>query len=273
LSSNEPHRSAALPQPGRKFVTNIIANIPAFLLLVAFGATLPAADLTAASPNPAASPILDPAREGQELAARLRSAVPEESARFSGVLEITSKDGRQRFIPIVSNLTILSNNWQVTYESATTNGAPAESLTIRHVPGESNRYTLAIGAQPAADAALTRAFAGSDFWLMDLGLEFFHWPQQRALRAEMSRSRPCRVLESVTPQPAPDGYARVLSWIDNETGGVLLAEAYDRQNKLLKKFKLGSFEKVQGQWQLRDMAIRNTRTGQETKMKFDAQQR
>ena len=84
----------------------------------------------------------------------------------------------------------------------------------------------------------------------------------------MRRSRPCRVLESVAPYSTRDGYVRVLSWIDLETGGVIQAEAYDQRNKLLKRFSLGSFEKVAGQWQLRDMKIRNARTGQQTTLKF-----
>jgi Outer membrane lipoprotein-sorting protein len=242
----------------------------ALVLLAVLAVSSRAADFNAA---PAVSPILDPVKEGNELAAKLRSAVPEESSEFSGVLEITAKDGRQRFIPIVSKITVTSTNWQVVYRSVPTNSMPAETLTILHTPGQSNRYTLAIGAGPATAVPLTHAFAGSDFWLLDLGLEFFHWPQQRALRAEMIRQRPCRVLESVTPRPDPDGYARVLSWIDNETGGVLLAEAYDQHGKLLKKFKLGSFHKVQGQWQLRDMGIRNARTGQRTELKFDLPQK
>lgn len=245
-------------------------EIGGLVLLGALTASLNGADFNAA---PAVTPILDPVKEGQELAAKLRSAVPEESSEFSGVLEITAKDGRQHFIPIVSKITVTSTNWQVVYQSASTNSIPAETLTILHTPGQSNRYTLAVGAKRAAPSPLTDAFAGSDFWLLDLGLEFYHWPQQKALRAEMIRTRPTRVLESVTPRPDPDGYARVLSWIDNETGGVLLAEAYDRHGKLLKKFKLGSFHKVQGQWQLRDMGIRNARTGQRTELKFDLPQK
>jgi Outer membrane lipoprotein-sorting protein len=240
---------------------------------VALSASLCAADFNAASPTPAASPILEPVKEGQELATKLRSAVPEESSEFSGVLEITAKDGRQVFIPISSKITVNSNQWQVVYQSAPTNGTPAETLTILHSPGQTNRYNLAIGAKPAITAPLTHPFAGSDFWLLDLGLEFYHWPQQKALRAEMSRSRPCRVLESVTTQPAPDGYARVLSWIDNESGGVLQAEAYDQQGKLLKKFALGPMQKVEGQYRLREMRIRNARTGQRTELKFDLRQK
>lgn len=237
----------------------------ALVLLAALGTTLRAAD----SLPPGASPILDPATEGKEMAARLRSSGPEENSEFSGVLEITAKDGRQRFVPIVSRISVTASNWRVVYQSAPTNGAPAETLSILHAPGQSNRYTFVGDGVTNATTALTRAFAGSDFWLMDLGLEFFHWPQQRALRAEMSRSRPCRVLESVTAHPLVGGYARVLSWIDNETGGVLQAEAYDQQGKLLKKFALGTIHKVEGQWRLREMRIRNAQTRQQTELKFD----
>lgn len=245
----------------------------ALVLLSALSATLHAADFNASSPAPAATPILEPVKEGQELAAKLRSAVPEESSEFSGVLEITGKDGRQQFIPITSRIIVTSTNWQVVYQSAPTNGTPAETLTILRSPGQTNRYTLAIGAKPTTAAPLTHPFAGSDFWLLDLGLEFFHWPQQRALRAEMIRSRSSRVLESVAPRPTPDSYARVLSWIDNETGGVLQAEAYDQQGKLLKKFAIGPIQKVEGQWRLREMRIRNARTGQRTELKFDLPQK
>jgi hypothetical protein len=245
----------------------------ALLLLVALAAPLDAADFSTASPTPAATPILEPVKEGQELAVKLRSAVPEGSSEFSGVLEITTKDGRPQFIPIVSKVTVTSTNWQVVYQSTPTNGVPAETLAILHSTGQTNRYTLTIGATAIATAPLTHAFAGSDFWLLDLGLEFFHWPQQKALRAEMSRGRACRVLESVTPRSPPGGYARVLSWIDNEFGGVLQAEAYDQQGKLLKKFALGAVKEVEGKYRLKDMRIRNARTGQRTELKFDLPQK
>jgi hypothetical protein len=245
----------------------------ALLLLVALAAPLDAAEFSASSPTPAATPILEPVKEGQELAAKLRSAVPEEGSEISGVLEITTKDGRQQFIPIVSRITVNATNWQVVYQSAPTNGTRAETLTILHSLGQTNRYALAVGANATTTVPLTRSFAGSDFWLLDLGLEFFHWPLQKALRAEMSRSRPCRVLESITPWPASDGYARVVSWIDNETGGVLQAEAYDMQGKLLKKFTLGPIQKVQGQWRLREMRIRNAQTRQQTELKFNLPQK
>ena len=45
-------------------------------------------------------------------------------------------------------------------------------------------------------------FAGSDFWIADLGLEFFHWPEQKVLKKEFRRNCSCVVLESTNPNPA-----------------------------------------------------------------------
>jgi hypothetical protein len=229
--------------------------------------------LPAGEPNPArpASPIINPEKEGRELAAKLCTYGPSENARFTGVLEITSSGGRVRSVPVLSTVTVAPPNWLVVYGTTGTNNEPEETLAILHAPAQSNVYTLALGSAQVSPTDLTRPFAGSDFWLMDLGLEFFHWPQQRVLRSEMSRSRPCRVLESVAPGGEGNRYGRVVSWIDLETGGLIQAEAYDRQNKLLKKFALGSLKKVAGEWRLRDMRIKNVRTGQQTELKFDLQ--
>jgi hypothetical protein len=115
-------------------------------------------------------------------------------------------------------------------------------------------------------------FANSDFWLADLGLEFFHWPEQRLLKSEMRSGRSCRVLESLNPAPAPGAYARVVSWIDNETSGIVHAEAYDLKNKRLKEFDPKEFKKIKGQWQLQEMRIENNQTGSRTWIEFNLDQ-
>ena len=113
------------------------------------------------------------------------------------------------------------------------------------------------------------SFAGSDFWICDLGLEFFHWPQQKILpkTTPLKRGRDYTLLESTNP--STNGYSRVLSWIDKETGGILQAEAYDATGKLLKEFEPKSFKKVNGQWELQEMEIRNVQTGSRTRLEFD----
>ncbi len=114
-------------------------------------------------------------------------------------------------------------------------------------------------------------FAHSDFWVADLGLEFFHWPEQKILPkpTNLARGRDYTLLESTNPNPSTNGYSRVLSWIDKETGGPLQAEAYDFNGKLLKEFMPKSFKKVNGQWALQEMEIRNVQTGSRTRLEFD----
>jgi hypothetical protein len=115
-------------------------------------------------------------------------------------------------------------------------------------------------------------FANSDFWVCDLGLEFFHWPQQKVLKREIKRSRGCTVLESTNPDPSTNGYSRVVSWIDDESGGIVQAEAYDFNGKLLKEFMPKSFKKVNGQWEVGTMQMENVQTGSRTRLEFDLKQ-
>lgn len=141
-----------------------------------------------------------------------------------------------------------------------------------------NRSVNVVITDPVAARAVTNslkepqsttAFAGSDFLLGDLALEFLRWPEQRVLKSEMRRGRSCRVLESVNPAPGPGRYRRVLTWIDRDTGGIVQAEAYDEHNKLLKEFEPKDLQKVNGRWEIKAMRIRNVQTGTQTLMQFD----
>jgi len=50
------------------------------------------------------------------------------------------------------------------------------------------------------------------------------------------------------------------------------AEAYDAQGDRLKRFEPKALKKVNGQWQLQEMVIRNLKTGSRTAIEFDLQQ-
>lgn len=230
--------------------------------------------LRSAESSPVADqPLLpDPDREGMELAAKLRDAMPEGNSRFTGQFQITAKDDSVRNVPIISTISISPTNWVVTYRASPTNLSQSEVLTIVHEPGRASQYDYVQGGFTIKPVNLGAPLAGSDFSLIDLGLEFFHWPKQRRLRHEMRNSRNCHVLESSNPNPVDSVYARVLSWVDIESGGIVRAEAYDRAGKLVKEFKVDRFRKVEGRWQLESMKIRTRTTGQETELKFDLRQ-
>ena len=96
-----------------------------------------------------------------------------------------------------------------------------------------------------------------------------YWPEQRLLKKEMRRGQSCSVLESIDPHPAANGYSKVVSWIDIDSNGIIHADAYDAQGRLVKVFEPSEFRKVRGQWQLQEMEIRNVQTGSRTRIEFD----
>ena len=252
--------------------------VAAALCLLALSILPPYTQAAESRQAPNLTPIVDPEKSGAELAARLRAAAPPEPTAFTGKLEVVTRDDDKGItVPIRSTITPGATNWVVVYQALEGAGCPGQRLAIIHTPNRPNVYTLDTedpGGKPARTISigtneLASPFSRSDFWFCDLGLEFLHWPKQRVLRHEMRRSRPCWVLESATPTPLPGGYARVLSWVDVEHDGILLAEAYDAGGKKVKEFKLGSFRKVDGRYELENMKMRNLRTGSESELKFD----
>lgn len=209
---------------------------------------------------------------GRQLAQQLYYQPPATNFTQTGTLKIRDGKGGRTEIPVQFQVVVKemnSLNWLSNYQTTDTNH-PVK-LVIVHSAGQPNRYRLFEngGQMDPGGAQAMIPFAGSDFWLADLGLEFFHWPQQKVLKKEVKRSRGCTVLESTNPGLSPNGYLRVVSWIDSESGGIVQAWAYDSNNKLLKEFYPKDFKKVNGQWQVGEMEIDNDQTGSRTRLEFD----
>ena len=241
----------------------------ASILLAAFGAT---AQTT--------NDLSDAEIQGQQLAQQLCDARPDTNFTQNGILKVRSKEGKTTDTVVSFQTRFILGDLDTEYEARpTTNAAPTFLLDITHKNSQPNRYSFRNGnGTPLTGNVLLESlsgnktmipFANSDFWVADLGLEFFHWPDQKILKHEMRRGQPCKVLESINPAPSTNGYSRVVSWIDNESGGIVHAEAYDANGGLLKEFDPKSFKKVDGQWQLQDMEIRNAQTGSRTRLEFD----
>lgn len=216
---------------------------------------------------------------GRDLAATLTSMRPVEDTDWRGVMKISGRNHKTISVPVTCQ-TVASGGptWTVTYTAGATNGQGAEKLEIIFSTNAPPQYLYARAASateaPGDMKALTGAaadvpFGGSDFWLSDLGFEFYHWPDQNRLKGEMERGKPCFVLESTDPHPAPVGYGRVKVWVEKESGAPMEADAYGADGRWLKKFELGSVEKVNGRWELKDLEIHNEQTGSRTRLVFD----
>jgi hypothetical protein len=246
--------------------------------------------------------------KGRELAHKLRDAWPEGNLTNTGVLHIRDGHGKRTNIPVTCLVIVGSGSWQSIYESTPTN-LPKEcppqfvmyKLSITHagslpptyryakpcgpmVALSTNTSKLTNGEAPYENPVhsvwinsnlsgqdLLKPFADSDFWVCDLGMEFFHWPAQKVLPNDtrLKRGRAYTKLESTNPNPPTNGYSRVITWIDVETGGILQAEAYDAKGEKLKEFYPNNFKKVNGQWELKEMEIDNVQTDSSTRLEFD----
>jgi hypothetical protein len=214
---------------------------------------------------------------GEALAQRLRSAEPDENSEIHGTLIIRAGKPVAR-VPVVCRVVLKGAAWETEYETSATTNIGAEQLVVVHSTNGPNEYLYARAPRPGtalakpapvppADAGIP--LAGSDFSLADLGLEFLHWPQQRRLPDETRLGQACYVLES--SNPAGREIVRVKSDIDQETGGLLIATAYDASGRVVKEFSLhgSSFKKVNGHWRLEKMEIRNHKLHSQTELKFD----
>ncbi len=243
---------------------------PLLFLPCAICSGQPKAEIRQPAPlNPA-----EAARQGQALVTDLLAQQPEATTN-TGMLKLRDAEGKERQMPVKFEISPEPGGWRCVYEFL---GADGEKLAVSHSGGRPNRYVLSRPASAAATNSGPRElagnqtmlpFAGSDFWVADLGLEFLHWPQQLLLKKEMRRGQSCNVLESVNPQRVSGAYSRVVSWIDIESGGIVHADAYDSHRELLKQFDPKEFKKVHGQWQLQEMEIRNRQTGSRTRIEFD----
>lgn len=204
---------------------------------------------------------------GRELGSQLRAATPEAGFTNSGTLHIKVKRQPLVMVAYTCRVQVTPTNWTSHYSAVRGTNALA-GFSVEHHTGRPNIYRDDAG-KILSDSQLDVAFAGSDFWLSDLGLEFFHWPEQRVPRWEMARSSGCKVLESTNPTAPKAGYSRVVSWIGDESGGIVQAEAYDAKGKLLKEFRPTVFEEVNGEWQLKEMEMRNIQTGSRSTLILD----
>ena len=223
---------------------------------------------------------LSPAEiQGRQLASEILSETPVTNLTQRGTLRIHNREGTTN-IPITFQTELAQGEWHVLYTAVLGNpGAVAvENLKIVHQNDRPNKYLFAKDDRttpdglgffsPLTQTQIMSPFAGSDFWIADLGLEFFHWPQQIVTGHETRKMRECTVLESDNPDPT-NGYSRVVTWIDKETLGVIHAEAYDTNNKLLKIFDPKKLKKVNGQWELQDIEIQNVQTHSRTWIRFN----
>jgi hypothetical protein len=213
--------------------------------------------------------------EGKALVEDLLSRMPKENTEVLGLLKIRRPDQEIIEIPVKMTTRLEQDGWSDMYESQPALGHPGEIFIVKHHANKPNEYLLGVKKSatdvpklnPIPPLYLFQPFAHSDFSYADLGLEFLHWPSQKIVKKEMRKGRSCRVVESINPNPVPGAYRRVLSWIDFETSGIIRAEGYDFNDRLLKEFSIRKVDRDEGR--LKEIEIRNEQTDSRTRLEFN----
>lgn len=228
---------------------------------------------------------------GMAIAEELREQQPEVGFTNTAVLRQRDERGRRIEIPLVIQASVGEANWTIRYQAQLSSGQK-EVLEVYFAidsPPHYERWWIAtdgeeLNREKLKPGETSVPFAGSDFWICDLGLEFIHWEDQRWVRRERSNGRTCDAIDSLAPAGSvsltnrADGsagaYASVRSWVDADYRALLRAEAYNDDRILIKEFSVGSFKKVKtadggDSWMLRDIRIRDARRDRRTELIYD----
>lgn len=246
--------------------------------LVSVGAAV-ALNFNGLGQNPPAISQPKPDAEAQALVRDLLAQKPAKTAVVQGVLKTRNDDTKQRAeIKVTYTTQPGEESWRGIYETQATSQHGVEKLVVVHQGKTPSQYLYTRTSDPKnptakpsllSGPAAAIPFAGTDFWLSDLGLEFLHWPEQRLIRnakITMKLGRSCYLLESINPAPTGSNYARVISWIDRETGGLIYTEAFDQPGKR-RPFKIFSLKRF-AKNQVKEMEIQNERTNSRTRLEF-----
>lgn len=211
--------------------------------------------------------------EGSMIARKILMQQPEASESLNGTLTTKSKAGK-KVSNIRFNIQLNTNGWITSYTSTSDEGT--ESIAIHH--SRDGGLTFArtekgnTGPKPLPFSKSHSPFAGSAYWASDLAYpkcSFFIWPNQKLLKKELRRGQSCYVLESTHHSKQVGEYARAVSWIDIDTLGPVEVHTYDMEGNKWKEFRPKSFKKVNGQYKVEELEIRDRKNGSRSTIEFD----
>jgi len=203
---------------------------------------------------------------GAQMALYMQALRPTGAINGMGQLRIRPEKGKRKSVPV--QFRAFAVGATLVNEYAISEGV----LKIKQQIGQDTQYEWTGGnkkAERIKGGQVTRPFAGSDFWMFDLGLEMLRWPHQSVTERKLRRGELCSVLVSQPAKGIVGRYSKVVSWVDEDSMGIVRAELFDDMGKLLKIFEPKSFKKIEGQWHLKEMEMRNVQANTRTSIIFD----
>ena len=145
---------------------------------------------------------------------------------------------RERFVPVEILIQQTATDSRTIYR-----GQQTELLVVQPLTGEPRYYLKETGE--LTGSRRLQKLLDSQFVVYDLGLPFLRWPDPKLIGEDRTRGRDCYLIEC---RAAAQPYARVKLWIDKEYNALLSAEAFNADDRLLRRFSVTSFKRVGEIW-------------------------
>ena len=133
---------------------------------------------------------------------------------------------------------------------------PRQIIQLRLLERDSRLEEIVAGQKERVSAArFDETVRGSDITYEDLAMKFLYWPNPSVEGTQTMLLRKCWKIRTEPPAKSESQYGRVILWIDQESGALMQAEAFDERGKFARRFKVISGQKMGGSWLLKSMRI------------------
>jgi hypothetical protein len=192
--------------------------------------------------GPAFSVFADPPPDAREILRSVRLAQAAQRLNLRGQL----RTGGQK-IPF----RLVVESGTVRYDFSD----PPQSIVLRLGDKGSRLEEVAGGnSERVSPAQFDDKVRGTDISYEDLSMRFLYWPAAAVQGEETKLLRRCWKVR-VEPGGAESQYSMVMLWVEQESGALLQAEAYDKAGSFARRFSVRSVQKSEGAWILKQMRI------------------
>jgi hypothetical protein len=133
---------------------------------------------------------------------------------------------------------------------------PTQVIQLRLLEKDSRLEEVTrAGTEKITPARFDQRVRGTDISYEDLAMKFLYWPEAAVTGEQTLLLRKCWVIRTEPGKKDDSQYGRVMLWIDQQSGALLQAEAYDPSGKLARRFKVISGQQIDGIRVLKQMRI------------------
>lgn len=215
----------------------------------------------------------EPEREelpaADEVLRRVRESFPEAPLLVQAQLLVRDRRGEiERTLNAGLRLNWRADPPQADFVILDALGGLLAQATLRRPADGAPRWLIAEGDPPVwQEPPRPESFvAGTQFTWSDLGLDPLWWRGGRTVGTEMRKSRRCYIVEVDAP-PGAGRIARARLLVDSNVYALLEAETYDAEGRRLQRLEVKSLKKVNDEWVLQDLEIRDFASGRRTTLR------